>query len=47
MMGMPVLDACQLLVNELQVPMSAKEFNDELYRECTKKFPDAKLRPGN
>ena len=46
MMGRPPLDAAQVLVDELQIPMTAKEFHAELYGELMNMFPDAKLLPG-
>lgn len=46
MMGRPPLDAAQVLVDELQLPMTAEEFHTELYGKLMDFFPDAKLLPG-
>lgn len=46
MMGRPPLTAAQVLVDELQLPMTADQFHKELYGNLMDKFPDAKLMPG-
>lgn len=46
MMGRPPLPAAQVLVEELQLPMTAQEFHQELYGNLMDKFPDAKLLKG-
>ncbi len=46
MMGRRPLDAAQVLVDALQLPLTAKEFHTELYGNLMKKFPNAKLLPG-
>ena len=47
MMGRRPLEAAKMLVDALELPLSAEEFNSELYKRLTPRFPDAKLMPGD
>ena len=46
MMGRPPLEATQVLVDALSLPLTAAEFNKELYENLYKMFPDSELMPG-
>lgn len=46
MMGRPPLVSAKVLVDELNLPMTAEEFHSTLYGSLMEKFPDAKLLPG-
>lgn len=45
-MGRAPLAAAQVLVDEVNLPMTAEEFHRELYGNLMEKFPDARLMPG-
>lgn len=47
MMGRPRHESAQVLIDALQLPMTAEELVDELYVLLFQKFPEAKLLPGN
>lgn len=47
MMGRRPLEATQVLVDALSLPLTAEEFNKELYSKLDMLFPEAELMPGN
>ncbi len=46
MMGRKPIEAAGVLVKGLGIPLSAEEFNTELYSIAEKLFPEAKLMSG-
>lgn len=46
MMGRRPLEATQVLIDALQLPLTAEEFNKELYEKLYDMFPHAELMPG-
>lgn len=46
MMGHKPIEAAGILVEALGIPLTAHEFNTELYSVVEKLFPEAKLMPG-
>ncbi len=46
MMGHKPIEAATILVESLGIPLTAEEFNTELYSVVEKLFADAKLMPG-
>lgn len=46
MMGRRRLEATQVLIDALSLPLTAEEFNIELYGKLHDVFPDAELMPG-
>ena len=46
MMGRRPLEATQVLIDALSLPITAEEFNKELYEKLYKMFPQSELMPG-
>lgn len=46
MMGRPKLDGANILIDALEIPLTAEQFVEELYELLFQRFPNAKLLPG-